>query len=80
MTKETRNEKPQFILFAGENCNMNAGMNRPSPTFTGLGFWPVSSGQEGLQSGPRCTGETWEIATVRISAIERPKRGLLDTS
>jgi hypothetical protein len=41
-------------LFAGENRNTNAGMKRPSPTFAGLGFWPVPSGQEGLQSGARC--------------------------
>jgi len=33
-------------LFAGANRNTNAGMQRPSPTFAGLGFWPVPSGKK----------------------------------
>ena len=33
-------------LFAGANRNTNAGMKRPSPTFAGLGFWPVPSGKK----------------------------------
>jgi len=66
-------DEPTY-LFAVENRNTNAGMKRPSPTFAGLGFLPVPSGQEGLQSGARCIGETktCEIATVKASAIERP--------